>query len=96
MKKNYTSEFKTKAVIEVLREAKSVNEIAGERGIHPNLLSRWKKAAIEGMPTIFDEGKIRKSAEKEQAEKIQELYAEIGELSSKLNWLKKKSGIDVR
>ena len=82
MKKNYTSEFKAKTVIEILRESKTVNEIAGERGVHPNLLSRWNKTAIEGIPEIFNEGKRRKSEQKEQEEKIQELYAEIGELTT--------------
>ena len=95
MKKSYTSEFKAKAVIEVLREAKSVNEIAVERGVNPNLLSRWKKTAIEGLPQIFDEGKKRKTESREQEEKVQELYAQIGELTTKVNWLKKKSGYEI-
>jgi hypothetical protein len=37
----------------------------------------------------------RRAEEKEQEEKIQELYAQIGELTTKVNWLKKKSGLDV-
>ena len=95
MRKNYTSEFKAKAVIEILREAKSINEIAAERGVHVNQLGRWKKTAIESLPQIFDENKKRKNEQKEQEEKIQELYAQIGELTTKVNWLKKKSGLDV-
>ena len=95
MKKNYTSEFKAKAVIEILREAKTINEIAAERGVHVNQLGRWKKTAIEGLPQIFEENKKRKNEQKEQEEKMQELYAQIGELTTKVNWLKKKSGLDV-
>jgi len=33
MRKNYTSEYKAKAVIEILREAKSINEIAAEYNV---------------------------------------------------------------
>jgi transposase-like protein len=95
MRKNYTSDFKAKAVIEILREAKSINEISSEKGVHVNQLTRWKKTAIESLPQIFEENKKRKNAEKEQEEKIQELYAQIGELTTKVNWLKKKSGLDV-
>ena len=95
MKKNYSSEYKAKAVIEILREAKPINEIASERGVHVNQLSRWKKTAIESLPQIFDNQRKRKNEEKEHEEKIQELYAQIGELTTKVNWLKKKSGLDV-
>ena len=95
MRKNYTSEFKAKAVIEILREAKSINEIAAERGVHVNQLGRWKKTAIEGLPQIFDDNKKRKNEQKDHEEKIQELYAQIGELTTKVNWLKKKSGLEI-
>jgi len=90
----YTSEFKAKAVLEVLRGAKSLNEIASEKGLHPSLLGRWKAEAIKGLPTVFDEGKRKAAERKAQEEKTQELYAQIGELTSKLNWFKKKSGIE--
>lgn len=95
MRKNYTSEFKAKAVIEILRESKSINEISSERGVHVNQLGRWKKTAVEGLPQIFEENRKRKNETKEQEEKIQELYAQIGELTTKVNWLKKKSGLDI-
>lgn len=93
--KTYTSEFKAKAVLEVLREARSINEIAIEKGVHPNLLGRWKNEAVQGLPTIFDMGRKKTKETKAQNEAIQDLYAQIGELTTKLNWLKKKSGIDV-
>lgn len=96
MKKTYTSEYKAKAVIELLREEKSLSQLAGEKGVHVNVLSRWKKEAIGKLHTIFDDEKRKGDKEKKaQDEKIQELYAQIGELSAKLNWLKKKSGIEI-
>jgi len=95
MRKNYTSEFKAKSVIEILREEKSINEIAAERGVHVNQLGKWKKTAIEGLPQIFDDKRKRKNEQKEQEEKIQELYAQIGELTTKVSWLKKKSGLEI-
>ncbi len=92
--KTYTSEFKARAVLEVLREAKPLNEIAAEKGLHPNLLGRWKTEAIKGLQTVFDEGKRKVAERKAQEDKTQELYAQIGELTAKLSWLKKKSGIE--
>jgi len=93
MRKNYTSKYKAEAVLEVLREEKSLSEIAGRIEVHPNMLSRWKNMAIKELPTIFD--KSNGSNQREHESQIQELYAQIGELSSKLNWLKKKSGIEL-
>jgi len=96
MRKEYSSEFKAKAVLEVLREEKGLNEIASDRKVHPNMLSRWRKEAVTKLHTIFEERK--KSSEEKSAheEQIRELYEQIGELSTKLSWLKKKSGINIQ
>ena len=96
MRKNYTSKFKAETVIEVLREAKTLNEIAVERQVHPNLVGKWKKEVLEKLATIFDDEKKKERGEKKEQEKIiNQLYAQIGELTTKLNWLKKKSGINI-
>jgi len=95
MRKKYTSEFKAKAVIEVLREAKTLNEIASEKEIHPNLLARWKQEALSKLPTVFEIKRKENEEKKQQAELIQELYMQIGELTTKYNWVKKKSGIRI-
>ena len=93
MRKNYTPKYKAEAVLEVLREAESLKEIAGRLEVHPNMLGRWKNEAVRNLYTLFED---RKGEEKRTHEaEIQELYAQIGELSSKLSFLKKKSGIDI-
>jgi putative transposase len=93
MRKNYTAKYKAEAVLEVLREAESLNEIAGRLEVHPNMLGRWKKEAIRNLYTVFEKSKGDQQSEHEA--QVQELYAQIGELSAKLGWLKKKSGIEV-
>jgi len=96
MKKTYTNSYKTKAVLEALREEGTLNEVAGKYEIHPNQLTRWKKTVVEGIPELLED-KRRKDVKMAEAQAlIQELYGQIGELSAKLNWLKKKSGIDVQ
>jgi len=93
MRKNYAPKYKAEAVLEVLREAESLNEIAGRLEVHPNMLGRWKNEAVRNLYTLFED---RKGEEKRAHEAmIQELYAQLGELSSKLSYLKKKSGIDI-
>lgn len=94
MRKKHTSEFKTKIVLEILKEEKTLAQIASEHGVHPNQISKWKKEAIELLKSGMEDGRKKTNNEKEVLKnKIHELYAQIGELTDKLNWLKKKSGI---
>jgi transposase-like protein len=95
MKKQYSASFKTQIVQEILKEEKTLSQIAAEHGIHPMQLSKWKSMALKALPGVF--GAERKKAGEEKAayeKKLEQLYAEIGRLTTQLAWLKKKSGIE--
>jgi putative transposase len=96
MKKTYTPEFKTKVVLELLREELTIGQLSSKYEIHQTQLHRWRKIAVEGLPELLADTRRKYTLIKEHEEEVKELYAQIGELSSKLNWLKKKSGIDVK
>ena len=88
-RKRHGAAFKAKVALEALREAKTVNEIAGAFEVHPSQISSWKKRALEGLPDLFGDGR-RKAAE--DAEALQaRLYEEIGRLKVELDFWKKKS-----
>ena len=93
MRKHYPSEFKAEAVVEVLRGEKTLAEIASAREVHPAMLVRWRKAALEGLPRIFARDGAEDGVSKAEHErKVHELYAEIGRLSTDLKWLEQKVG----
>jgi len=93
-RKPHTPDEKAKLVIEVLRGERTINEIAAENEIHPNMLTRWKKEAIEGLPFVFENDNAKKRKEQKAHEsELDELYAQIGKLTTQNEWLKKKSGI---
>lgn len=94
MKKTYTSDFKAKMVIEALRGEKTINEIASINGVHPVLLTRWKTEATNRLPLLFDNTKSNKKI-KEYEDKIEELYKQIGKLTTQNEWMKKKSGMQL-
>lgn len=80
-------------VIEVLREERTLNEIAAENDVHPNQLSRWKAEFMQNAARAFSKDadeteKVKQSYEKEK----DELLKQIGQLSYEVSWLKKKSG----
>ena len=95
MKKSYTPEFKAKIILELLKEELTLGQLAAGYGIHPNQVGKWKKIVLEGLPELFADRRKRDKLEREHEELTKDLYAQIGELTTKLAWLKKKSGIDV-
>lgn len=94
-KKQYSPDQKLKIVVEALKEERLMSNIASEYGVHPNVIHRWKKELLEGADKIFNISKDSKAADKEkkqQEETIENLYTQVGRLTTQLDWLKKKSG----
>ena len=91
-RKYYTKQEKARIVLEVLREEKTAAQIASEYGVHPTMLGQWKKAALEGLPELFEPaGRTLRKAQREHDEEKDRLYKKIGQLEIELDWLKKKS-----
>lgn len=91
MRKRHSPEFKAQAVQELLKEQKTVSQLAAEYGVHPNQLYSWREVALAGLPGLFSIRTIEEQAMKDAAHtlEVHELYAQIGELSAQLAWLKK-------
>lgn len=94
MRKRYSAAFKAQVVQEMLKEDKTMTQLASETGVHPNQLRQWRNTAIEGLPTLFSPGQQAAALTTEYEAKISELYAEIGRLTTQVGWLKKKSGLE--
>jgi transposase len=93
-RKHFSASQKAQIALEILKEEKPVSQIASENGVHPNVLYRWKKQALENLPKLFeDDNKSERDQQAEQEKQVNELYSEIGRLTTQVNWLKKKSGI---
>ena len=92
-RKQYTADFKAKIVKEMLKEEKTVGQLAAEYEVHSNMLYRGPDQALAGLPGLFSDQAAQELAQKE-AEWQQEreaLYAEIGRLTTQMTWLEKKS-----
>ncbi len=90
-KKNYrkhTAAFKTKVVLEALKERESLSELAHRYGLHSTQISTWKTEFLNGAEQVLGEGPVVDAKAHEQ-EKAQ-LHQQIGELTVTVNWLKKK------
>lgn len=83
--------FKTRVVLEALKEQKTLAELSSQFGVHAMMISKWKQKA----PEILTEGyaERKKQKEKEDHDLVQELYRQIGRLKVEVDFLKKKVGI---
>jgi transposase len=93
-RRRFTPEEKARLVLEILKEEKSVSQLASENGIHANVLTRWKTEAVQSFSQLFvDDRKGMTKMKQAYEQQISELYAEVGKLSTQLSWIKKKSGL---
>jgi len=87
-RKNYTSGFKTKVVLEALQERDTIQEIGKRYEIHPNQISTWKSQFLNGASSVFEKGAKLDDGEKEKAE----LFKKVGQLQMQVDFLKKVLG----
>jgi transposase-like protein len=86
----YTPEFKTKVVLEVLREEQTVNEIASKYEVSPVMISRWKAEFMERASMVFEKKSSEADKMKKEYESKQEhLEKLVGQLTVEVDWLSK-------
>lgn len=94
-RRRFSAEFKARVVRAALREDKTLNELAGEFGVHPNQITKWKKQVVESLTDVL--GQPPKERDVDRSEHEARLYQQVGQLQVELDWLKKKAkqlGID--
>ena len=84
---------KAKIGLEAIRGVKTINQIAQEYGVHPVQVGQYKKLILTEASQLF-EGKRGPKPVNEQSDP-ERLYSEIGKLKMDLDWLKKKSGMNL-
>lgn len=89
-RKNYSGGFKAKVALEALRGDKTLSELSSKYGVHPNLVTKWKKQSVEGLGKVFS-GKFVKPDASHEAE-VKELQAKIGQLTMERDFLSKAFG----
>ena len=73
-RKHYSADFKAKVALEAIKGQKTLNELATEYGIHPNLVTTWKKQLQEQAASLFQIAGRRESEQKEAEELLPLLY----------------------
>lgn len=86
-RRQFTPEFKTRVVLDILTGVQSQAEACRKHGLSPNLLALWKSTFLERAPLVFDSDSAR-SAEQTR---IAELEQVLGRMTLENEILKKAS-----
>lgn len=85
-RRKFTAKFKTKVVLELLKERSTLAEVAQKYEIAPQQLSTWKRDFLANADQVFAKGmKSRKTEAEEEKEK---LLKTIGKLKVENDFLK--------
>lgn len=87
-RRKFTAEFKTKVVLEALKERSTMEQLAKKFELHPTQINAWKREFLGKAVGVFND---RNSTEdKQQEADTEKLYAQIGQLKVENDFLKKK------
>ncbi len=92
-RRTFSAELKAQIVLEVLKGEKEINVIANENEIAPNQIRNWKSEFLANAVNAFDNKKsdsIKEDLKTTEAQR-DELYKKVGQLTTQVDWLKKKS-----
>lgn len=88
-RKRYSSAFKAKVALAALKNEETTAELAQRFGVHPTMITAWKRALLDGAADVFDRGN---KSQKLDAKKIDELHRQIGQLKVENDFLSRKLG----
>lgn len=88
-RRKLTAEFKAQVALEALKGMETVSQIGARYEVHPNLVSKWKAALLNGASTIFTS--VIDKSEKESDKEIEKLERKVGQLTMEVEFLEKKS-----
>jgi len=85
-RRKFTSKFKTKVVLEALKERSTTKEIAQRFDISVQQVNLWKREFLSEAESVFSKGPTSKKTEAEQKE--ERLLKVIGQQKVELDFLK--------
>ena len=85
-RRKFSKEFKSKVVLEALKERETIEQLAKKYELQPSQISLWKSQALNNFGNVFQ---AEPSYEKAKAIDTEKLYAQIGQLKVENDFLKK-------
>ena len=86
-RKQHSADFKAKVALAALRNEMTISELAARFGVHPTMVTSWKRALQERAAEIFENGH---NSRHDLEAQMDELYRQIGRLQVERDFLSKK------
>jgi len=86
-RRRFTAEFKAKVALEAIQGQRTIAELATRHALHPNLITQWKRQAIEKLAKVFDDKGFEVQANRDA--EVTKLHAKIGQLVVERDFLAK-------
>ncbi len=86
----YSAEFKSKVALDAIKGEYTLAELAAKYSLHPNMITNWKRRAIDNMAETFS-SKTDRTNKLDEAQ-LKDLHAKIGQLTIERDFLAKAFG----
>lgn len=90
-RKTHSASFKSRVALEAIRGDQTIAELAAQYQVHPAMVTKWKRQAVDGMADTFSRGG-RSARDASHEARIKELHAKIGELAVERDFLARAFG----
>ena len=86
-RRKFSADFKSKVVIEALKERSTIEELAKKYEVHPTQINTWKREFLGKASSLFSDKNDQQNKQREID--TEKLYAQIGQLKVENDFLKK-------
>ena len=86
-RRRFTAEFEAKVTLEALQGQRTIAELATRHELHPNVITQWRRQAIEKLARVFDDKGLEVRANRDA--EVTKLHAKIGQLVVERDFLAK-------
>ena len=83
-RRKFSAKFKTRVVLESIKEQLTIQEIASKYEVHPTQITTWKKDFINNASAAFETKKATVQQEKDS----EKLFTKIGQMQVEIDFLK--------
>ena len=84
-RRKFSNDFKSKVVLESLKEHETLESLAKKYELHPTQISTWRSQALKNFGNVFGSDNTKEASSIE----TDVLYAQIGQLKVENDFLKK-------